>query len=41
MSIETWSLTGMLIGALMMSGSLLVLGLSWAIQKIEEYWGPM
>jgi len=41
MSVEEWSIAGMLLGALMMSGSLLVLGLSWAIQKLEEYWGPM
>jgi len=41
MSVEEWSIAGMLLGALMMSGSLLVLGLSWVIQKLEEYWGPM
>lgn len=41
MSVEEWSIAGMLLGALMMSGSLIFLALSWAIQKFEEYWGPM
>ena len=39
--IVEWSIAGMLIGAMMMSGSLLILALSWSIQKMEEYWGEM
>ena len=41
MSMEEWSIAGMLLGALMMSGSLTILGMSWGIEKLEEYFGGL